>query len=473
MLKGNWDENNKQDIPGFYNRFRTVAKNTIKVGPNGTYAMPVKANWGPVGIPTKIDSEKLLISTFGNDENYTAYRLGMLALLGSPKELLLYRIADGSEHIAEVKLKNADNADLLVLSSKYPTTRKFNVTVKSNLIDSTKKDLILYEENKKLVEFKELADSIDDIVIAINSNLLNEYIIASKVDGTTGTLDNIANVAFTGGNDGCTSITNENYLTAMDTLERYDFDGFTLDGVTDEQLQTSVCTWISTLKENGTDVLGFVGGDGKGVDAIEKANTRSRAFGNENLINWGCDGIYQGKTYTPAEVAVYIGALAMGQKLQESLCNQETIFEETNTKLKREEIKTCLESGTMIFTKDDGKMVIVDDKNTYTKYTDEKNKILGYVRAVRFLNTVNKDTTIKGIKYLGKQINDELGQIAVISALSAYFEEMAKERIITDDFIVEVDKELQATAENDEFYWRWDAMYINVMKRIFGTGYVE
>ena len=471
---GTWDENNLPQLPGFYNRFKTVALKTIGPGIHGTLAIPIKANWGPAKTVVKVANERVLKETFGSDMNYSAYKLGRLALLGKPKELLLYRLVDDAEKVATIILKNSESTptDFITLSTKYPTTRPFNVTIRTNLTDSTQKDLILFEGTKKVIELKGLSGTVDEIVSAINDNLLNTYIVASKVTGATGALANIVNIPLIGGNDGCANITNEYYLDAMAAFEKYKIDGFTLDGVTDESLQNSVKSWVTSLKENGTDVIAFVGGDGTGADSVLRANARSLTFNNENIINVGSDGLYESITYTPAEVAIYVAGLAMGQNIKQCLCNQTTIFEDTNIRLSKEEMQDCIDAGTLIFSVDDGEVVIVDDKNTYTKYTDEKNETMGYLRAVRFTNIVNQDTALKRKEYIGKALNGANGQTTVICALKQYFEAIANEGII-ENFTVQVDYELQAKAKNDEFFWRWDAKYINVMKKIYGTGYIR
>lgn len=97
MATGVWNENNRPTIPGFYNRFKSLAEKRIGTGIHGILAMPVKANWGPVNKVISVKDEKDLINKFGKDN--TAYRLGRLALLGQPKGLLLYRLTDGTEKI--------------------------------------------------------------------------------------------------------------------------------------------------------------------------------------------------------------------------------------------------------------------------------------------------------------------------------------------------------------------------------------
>lgn len=468
-MSGNWSETNKPEEPGFYNRFKTIAENRIQSGTDGVQGMPIKANWGPIKTVTSITDEPGLIAAFGKEN--TAYRLGRLALLGQPKELLLYRLGDGSEKAAELILKNTTSADAIKIQTIYPTTRAFNATIQTNLTDSSQKDLIIYEGSEQLITISGLSGTFDEIVSAINSNTDNEYIVATKVADATGTLANIVNVALTGGNDGTAAITNSEYLNAMTVFEAYDLDSFVLDGVSDDSLIASAATWTNTQKENGNDFELFVGGASD--ITLDDANAKSKQLNSFNVTNIGDPLYLDGVLYSPAEVAVYVAALAIGIDLKESLCNKSTIFTKLKNKHSKTERTAALKAGTLIFDEKDGSIVIVDDKNTFTNYEDEKGEFLGYIRAVRFVNTVDKDTTVSGNKYLGNTLNGTTGQLSVISALKQYFEIFSLSGIIKNDFTVEIDTALQATAKDDEFFWKWNANYINVMKKIYGTGYIQ
>lgn len=470
-MGGNWSETNKPTLPGLYNRFKTVAENRITAGTDGVLAMPVKANWGPIKTVVSINDEPGLISIFGTEN--TAYKLGRLALLGQPKELLLYRLTDGSEKAASLNLKdtNSTAADVIKIETKYPTTRDFNITIQTNLADSSQKDLILFEGTKQLITIAGLTGSIDVIVAAINSYSENKYIVSSKIAEGNGTLASIVNQKFTGGSDGTAGITNEDYLSSLTVFEAYDIDGFTLDGVTDTSLQMSVKTWTDAQREIGNDFTSFVGGASD--ITLEAANALSKQFNTDNMVNIPDALYYEDVLYSPAEVAVYVAALSLGLDLKESICNKKTIFSKMKTRHNKTEIKTALAAGSLVFNEKDGSVIIVDDKNTFTEYTADKGEVFGYIRAVRFRNTVDKDTTVSGDAYVGKTLNNTNGQLSVISALKQYFETFENNGIIDSDFTVEIDKVLQATAKNDEFFWKWNATYINVMKKIYGTGYIK
>lgn len=473
MASGYWSETDKPIRPGFYNRFKAAALDRIQQGKKGIIAMPVKSNWGPVKTAISIENENDLIRNFGDDPNYTAYKLGRLELLGEPKGLLLYRLVDGNEKVASTILKDTTTTpvDVISIETKYPTTRKFNITVRNNIVDSSKKDIILYEEATQMYIFT-VSGTIDEIVNAINSNEENLWISATKkVDGN-GTLANVANQQLTGGNDGATSITNDKYIDAMAAFESCKFNGFCLDGVADSALQTSVKAWIERNRKNGKKIRAYLGGDSK--ETLIEANTKSKGFNYEGIHYIGVGGVLNGIEYTPAEVACYTAALGEGQDLKESLCNQTTIFTNVTKNLTDEEIKSALQAGTMILRYDDGSVVIEDDVNTLKVYGPDQNETLGYLRAIKFIDSIDEDTSLTGnSQYIGKVSNNRTGQLAILSALKQYFETFESAGLIDHDFKVQIDEELQKNAKNDEFFWIWDAKYINVIKRIYGTGYIR
>lgn len=475
MASGFWSETDKPMRPGFYNRFKAAALSRIQPGKRGIVAMPVKANWGPTKEVVTVKDEKDLIDKFGNDIKYTAYKLGRLALLGQPKELLLYRLVDGTEKAASITLKDTtptSSIDVLKLDTKYPTTRDFNVTLRSNIVDASRTDIVLYEGAKQLYVFSGLTGTIEEIATAINNNVENKWLKATKMDEGNGKLASISNETLTNGNDGTSSVANEQYIEAMTILEGHKFNGFTLDGVTDSALQTSVKAWIERNRKNGKKIRAYLGGNIE--ETIVESNSKSQSFNYEGINYVGAvGGVLDGIEYTPAETACYIAALGERQDLKESLCNAATVFENVTRNLTDEEIKSALQAGTMILRYDDGTVIVEDDVNTLKSYGTDQNETWGYLRAIKFMDSVDEDTSLTGNRqYVGKVSNGRNGQLAVISALKQYFETLESGGLV-EGFTVEMDAELQASAKNDEFYWRWDAKYINVMKRIYGTGYIR
>ena len=467
MPKGTWSEKNKPTLAGIYNRFLTKAKETITGGTHGVLGMPVKANWGEIGKVIEVNSFADLAEIFGKDATYSAYKLGRLAFLGKPEKLLLYRVADESAAYGTVSLQNTESSDAITLKTKYKSSRNFNITIAANIVDDGAIDIVLYEGTVELNRVEQVKNNLDKVVEAINLNF--EEIVATKASNATGKLATVTNVRFAGGNDGCSAITVEHYTKAMRELGKYNIDGFTLDGVADRSIQTALKEWAQELKENGSDVLVFVGGD----STIAEANSASLSFDDSNITNVGTGCTYQGVNYTAAEVAVYVAALVLGLTIKESLCYRKTIFDDVTTKLERKEMKQALAKGTLVLIKEDDDVIILDDKNTYTSYTETKNEVFGEIRGQRFVNIVNQDTLVKNKDFIGNITDSEDDKITLICALKKYFETLEKEKVLTD-FIVEIDDSIpESLREDDAIFWRWDAKYVKVKKRIFGTGYIR
>lgn len=296
-MAGTWSETNKQIIPGFYNRFKWMAENRMTQGTQGVVAMPVKSDWGPMGRVTSVSIESELKKMFGSNSTLSAYKLGNLVLLGQPSELLLYRMGDGSEKAASITLKDTAGtpADVIKLETLYPTTRAFNVSVKPDIADETLTDVTLYEGTGQLYTFK-VSGSISEVVEQINGDSENIWLKATKIADGNDTLASIVNQPLEGGSNGIENITNENYVEAMSAFEQYKINVFTLDGIADTALQTTVQAWIDRNKAVGYDVIGCFGGSSS--TSIDAANTQSKAFNDECVVNIGNGGIYEGVTYT-------------------------------------------------------------------------------------------------------------------------------------------------------------------------------
>ena len=469
MPKGLWDEKNISRLPGSYNRFLTKAYETIKGGNHGVLAMPIKADWGKTGEVVEITSLAELKENFGEDFDFSSYKLGRIALLGKPEKLLLYRVVDQNAHVGSVNLQNDEETpkDVIALKTKYKSSRPFNITVLNNISDENSIDLILYDGTTEINRIEQVANNVDSVVEAINLSM--DEITATKIEGASGGLAIVSNVTFTGGNDGCSEIKLEQYLEALNEFKKYNFDGFVLDGVTDREIQNVCKSFILQLKENGTDVIGFFGGD----DDINEANSASLNFNNENIVNVGIPCTYEGRYYSAAEVAVYIAALTLSLNLKESLCYRETIFDDVFVKLDKKQMLNATKKGTLILVKEDDKVIILDDKNTYTTYTEKKGEVFGELRCTRFINIVNQDTLTNNKTSVGKITDDEDDKLTFICSLKKYFEAFQDAKLIRN-FTVEIDEDIPEDLKSgDAIFWKWNADYVKVKKRIFGTGYIR
>lgn len=474
---GTWNNEEKKSIPGFYNAFTFKAKDTIKNAKGGILLMPVKANWGEVGKFISIKKTKDIYENFGNDKS-SAVICGELACLGNPKEILMYRLADENASCSKIELNDSASTPKVVieLSSLYPTNREFSVTIRENVSDSTKKDLIIFEGTKPILSLYTLPTGVDNIVDTINNYSRNKYIKAVKKAESESPLADIVNQRFTGGNSGIEGLTNEAYISALAEFEKVNFNKLVLDGIADDELNATINTWIDNERKKGKPVSAFLAS--KDSVTNDEVNNKSMNMNNEGIIHINVKGTRNGVTYTRAESACHIAGLSCSIGVKESLCSMVTCFDDVEYLSEEEQIEAN-NSGTLVCYKDtDGDVLILDDVNTLDIASLDENidkgEYLRYIRTVDFIDTVNTDIKIVGKKYKGKIDNSPgNGQIVVLTAYKKYFEEFAGNNIIKSDFEVVIDEELQAYAEKDEFFWKWNAEHISVMKRIYSTGYIK
>ena len=471
MARGTWSETNRPKTPGFYNRMVQLARQTAK-NISGVLAMPVKSDWGPTRTVIEVKDSQELKHKFGVNMNFTAFKLGNLALLGNPEKLLLYRLADDSAAKGTASLSNSEVSPAVVMNFEtlYPSARNFKLSVSSNILNSSNKDISLYEGTNLLGKVENISGTLQDVLDIINKSTIGDYVVGKLVDGATGTLADVSSVEFTGGNNGTTSITNDDYITAMDAFRSYEFDGFTLDGVSDPALVETVKGWGEDCKKEGLDFLIF---ESTNEATLNAANQKSKGYNSTLMHNGFAKTLsYDGVDYTMSEAMVHIAALALSKNLKGSICNEKTIFTDVQPRLNRSEVDSALEAGTIVLTMDkkSGKAVIVDDVNTYKDYEKKEDEVLGNIRANRFINTVNKVCAVKAEDdFEGQVTGDETGHTIILSGFKNFFDEWKHLGIISG-YTAETDEENQSKAQTDEYFWKWSADYVNVTKRIYSTG---
>lgn len=480
MSGGTWSLTDKPVRPGFYMNFIAAALAAIQPGARGILAIPVKANWGPVKGILEITSEQELIDAYGTETStgFTAYKCIRLALIGGAKTTLGYRLVDGAAAKASTILQDtaATPVDVLTLATKHETTRDFKVTVRDNIIDSVgKQDIVLFEGTTQLYVFTFAKGTgvVDNAVAVINGDTRNLWLNATKVATGNDTLAAVANQALTGGNSGVAGITNADYTAAMTAFEARVFNSFALDGITDAALQTSTKSWVERLRSEGKKIIAYMGGSVIDDADITIANARSNGFNHEGVVNVGVSVNLDGVIHPSAEVACWVAGRGTGQALRESLTFANSPFDDVIPRLTHNQVVSAIQNGTLVLIHDGRRVKIECGINTLTSLTAEQNDAWKKIKPIRIMDAIDADTNKTAVDhYVGKVLNNEDGQVALLSAIKNYFETLSPV-LLADDFLVETDAAKQATALSDEFFWRWEATLIDSMEKIFGTGVVR
>jgi len=480
MAGGTWSPTEAKIRPGFYANFVAVALAAIQPGARGIVAIPVKANWGPAKQIVEITSEKELIDTYGTEtaNGFTGYNSIRFALLGGAKTVLGYRLVDSAAAKASITLKDtaATPVDVLTLTTKYETTRPFKVTVRDNAVDPTnKQDIVLYEDTTQLYvfTFEKGAGVVDNAVAAINGDANNKWITATKVADGNNTITNVTSQALTDGNAGTASIVNQDYVDAMTAFEAWVFNAFTLDGATDDALQTSVKSWVERLRGEGKGIIAYMGGSAADDQDIANANSRSTGFNYEGVVNVGASGILDGVIYSSGQVACWVAGKASGQALSESLTYAATPFDDVTPRLTHNQVVSALQSGTLVLVHDGEKVIVEQGINTLTSLRQGQNNQWKKIKAIRVMDAINADL-LKAAQdnYIGKVVNDDDGKVALISACKNYMDTLVRGRLIAADYTIGLDPAYHSDpplAAADEVYLLWEGRLLDSMEKIFGT----
>lgn len=486
MAGGNWSTTESQVLPGLYMNFEAAAAAAVKPGNRGTVVIPVKANWGPVGEFVEIGSEAAIREVFTSDttSGSTAFSSLYLALLGGPKKLLAYRLADSSAAAASVTLKDGATG-VLKLEAKYPGSRgnKFKVTIQSSLADSSVKELKLYENTTLLYTFPVGTGKVDAVIEAINLNTANKWITAEKLAESSNSLAGVSETPLTGGASGIEGIQNSDYIAAQNALETREFDVVTLDGVTDPALLQSLAVWLKRIRQEGKPVIAVFGGsasDDKAADSVSKAAARSALFNHEGIVNVGSGVVFGGTEYSSAETAAYVAGLIAGQKLKESTTYSAAPFEDVTRRWTRSEQEQAVKNGVFLLVHDGRQVKALRGVNSLIVPAAGQNNAWKKIRTIRVMDSINADLQRSAEEtYIGKVNNTAEGRLALVGACVEYLRQLASSGVIeSSGYQVDLDPDYYGPSpvykpEPDQVYLRWNAKLSDVMEQLFGTFYVQ
>lgn len=486
MAGGTWENTNKPVLPGLYMNFQAAAASAIQGGSRGTVIVPVKANWGPVGTFVEIGSETAIEQMFsgGTEDGATAYSTLYLALLGGPRKLLAYRLADDTAAKAVVKLKNGDAEDVLELTALYSGSRgnRFTVTVQPTIDNNAVKEVLLYEGTKLLKTFTAESATAEAIAAAINEDSENKWVTA-KALAAAEDLANITGAGLTGGISGNSQLTNADYIAMQEALEGEDFNVLALDYAADMALLQSFAAWVKRVRNQGKGVVAVFGGSAAedvSANAVQAASARSLALNHEGIINVGTGVRLAGVEYSSAQTAAYVAGLIAGQRLNQSTTYAVTPFEDVTRRWTRPEQEQAVRNGVFLLFHDGRQVKALRGINSLVTPAAGQNNAWKKIRSIRVMDAINADLQRAAEEtYIGKVNNTEEGRLALIGAVKEYLAQLALSSVIeASGYDVILDPAYYGpspvvTPEADQVFLQWNVKLTDVMEQLFGTFYVQ
>ncbi len=326
---------NRPKRPGSYARF--IAKQQERVVPTTaeTLVVPFIHNWGPYKQVVALNSYADFISVFGDLDGpgkvavQQAFRGEDVPGYGGAGTVLAYRFGGSAALQADVDLSNTTPAVALTLKAKYQGTRGngLAVTIQTNSADGTKKDVIIKDGALELERFTHLATDVAGLVAKINDDTLGSDWVEGVSVVTGVALANVANVSFTGGNDGATTVTGD-WTDMLAAIEPERFAVFAPGDLTDSDVLTAVRQWANDLNEppdvttgKSKRFLTVVGGDADDDISAALARTEDDLGYSPYFVNLGV-GTYVDEALgelTTAQLAPRVGGILVNRGETESV----------------------------------------------------------------------------------------------------------------------------------------------------------
>ena len=266
--------------PGLYQRHTNVGFNKPTSATDGICAIPVQANWGPLGKVLKNVSKGDLRNNYGSGVYASGYTVPAAAAMfdGKASVVYTYRMGTGGK-AASLELTGG-----LTVTAKYPGTMPISVAVQEKIGNTAVKQFLVYNGTAQVEVWEFAADGKAEGANLISATAKSKYITVTGTATTVSALA-VASGALTGGAN--PTVTNEDYSKAFAALEPFYYNTIALDVDDDENMTLSLL-----LKEylEAAYVLGKLGSMVVGQPTTVDFETRlanTRKFNDPKVIFLG------------------------------------------------------------------------------------------------------------------------------------------------------------------------------------------
>ena len=228
-----YNEGETKKRPGVYQRHTNVGTILEAGATDGICAIPVQANWGPLGKVVKNASASDLVKTYGSGEYGTGYTVPAATAMfsGGASTVYTYRMGKGGK-AASYELTTG-----LTATAKHVGTMAISVAVQEKLGDSTKKQLHVYAGSALVETFTFNADGKAEGANLVAAAAESKYVTIAG-EAVTVPAVAVATGVLTGGEN--PTVTNADYSEAFAALETYYYNTIALDVNDDENMTLSL-----------------------------------------------------------------------------------------------------------------------------------------------------------------------------------------------------------------------------------------
>ncbi|MFF5993463.1 phage tail sheath family protein [Lysinibacillus sp. KU-BSD001] len=385
-------------LPGTYHNFISAARAFVNLSDRGYVGLPIPLDWGVDGdvfAVTQEDLQKDSRKIFGYD--YTDPKLkGIRDVFKNAITVFFYKLA-----------VDAVAASNTYATAKYKGIRGNDITIviQANVDEPTKFDVQTLIANVLVDEQTAVATAADLVV--------NDFVVF-KPDAT---LTVTAGTPLIGGSNG-SAITGGAHQEALDALEAYGFN--TLGCLSSDSLIKSLYVeYTKRLRDQVGAKFQLVGYKLGAVDHEGVIDVQNDAIGADEEVF--------GAVYwtTGAQAGVAVNKSNTNKKYDGEF---KLDMSETRT---QSQLTALLKGGKFVFHRVGEEVRVLEDVNTFTSFTVDKNEDFNMNQVIRVLDQIAIDTAqLFNNRYLGKVPNDQDGRVSLWNDISAHRTEMQRIRAI-------------------------------------------
>lgn len=423
-------------LPGSYINFISLARASATLSDRGYGAMALELDWGVEGSVFTVENSDFQsdsMAVFGYD--YTHDKLkGLRDLFLNLKTGYFYRLNNGAvkaqNTFATAKYGGIRGNDIkIIIAVNIDDEDKFDV---STMIDSTVMDL--------------------QTVAAVADLVANNYVTFKS----GATLAATAATPLTGGTNGAT-ISGTQYQTALDKFEAYAFN--TLGCLsTDSVIQSLYIAYTKRMRDEvgakfQTVIWNKDNVDYEGVISIKNQTLDAGAL-TSAAVYW----------LTGASASCAVNR----SNTNKNYDGEFTFFVD----YKQSELVTAMKNGYFVFHKVGDEIHVLDDINTFTSITVDKNIDFNSNQVIRVLDQIGNDIAVLfNTQYVGKVQNNNAGRISFWKDLVFYHQQLEQIQAI-EDFVPE-DVTVEKGIDKKSVVVTNPVMPVNCMTKLYMTVIVK
>lgn len=317
--------------PGVYQRYVNLGQTVQSDAQDGICAIPIQANWGPLGQVVKTTNTRQLEETYGSGTYGSGYTVPAAAAMfeGGAATVYTYRLGTGGTNASKTLTYTytppeedapdpAPVSGEVTITAKYPGTLPISIAVQNKIGYSTMKQFLVYAGTTQVESFdfeSNASSSSTDITVTTNeaTNLIaatagSQYITVA-VTGSGDTppapsvipITEVANGALANGAN--PSVTNADYSTAFQAFEPYYYNCIAIDVNDDTNLTLSnlLTAYLDNAYQYGKLGIAVIG-EPTTVD-FETRMEHAQTFNDPKVVYLG-GGWMAGNTSTDGVISI-------------------------------------------------------------------------------------------------------------------------------------------------------------------------